>query len=171
MDRSTFPRWLDEIVADYVAVSLQEWSLAEAFRRVMRLGEAQHVLMPQVIIVLMRTIFLAEHVVYDLYWDFRLIESVHISDAKALKEAREKSDWAGGLERLRIEALTAMHDLPGVLGTWTRQLRQEVEGLGLGLHLHRIERLEEHLNRSINRVALALVTLGALRRRFLANAT
>jgi hypothetical protein len=53
-----------------------------------------------------------------------------------------------------------MQELPSVLGSWTRRLSQEGEGLGLSLRLHGLERLEAHLDRSSNRVALALATLG-----------
>ena len=47
-----------------------------------------------------------------------------------------------------------------MLGSWTRRLNQEGEGLGLNLRLHGLDGLEAHLDRSSNRIALALVTLG-----------
>lgn len=60
----------------------------------------------------------------------------------------------------KLDALTAVHDLPAVLASWTRRLSQEGEGLGLSVRLHGLEGLEAHFDRSSNRVALALVTLG-----------
>ena len=77
-----------------------------------------------------------------------------------LKSAMEKSDWSGAFDRLKLDALTAMQDLPAVLGSWTRRLNQEGEGLGLSLRVHELKNLNEHLDRSSNRIALALVTLG-----------
>ena len=53
-----------------------------------------------------------------------------------------------------------MHDLPAVLGSWIRRLSREGEGLGLSLRVHGLGGLEERLDRSSNRLALALVTLG-----------
>jgi ubiquinone biosynthesis protein len=41
-----------------------------------------------------------------------------------------------------------------------RRLSREGEGLGLSLRVHGLRELEEHLDRSSNRLALALVTLG-----------
>jgi ubiquinone biosynthesis protein len=43
---------------------------------------------------------------------------------------------------------------------WVRQLGEEGRGPGLNLELRGLESLEEHIDRSSNRVALALVTLG-----------
>ncbi len=112
------------------------------------------------VIALMRAIFLAEHAVRVLDPNFQILESLRKNGAEALKAAMEQSDWSGALERLKLDALTAMQDLPSVLGSWTRRLNQEGEGLGLNLRLQGLEDLEARLDRSSNRVALALVTLG-----------
>jgi ubiquinone biosynthesis protein len=53
-----------------------------------------------------------------------------------------------------------VHDLPAVLGAWTRRLNQEGEGLGLHLHVSELKGLNEHIDRGSNRLALGLVTLG-----------
>ena len=44
--------------------------------------------------------------------------------------------------------------------SWIRRLNQEGEGLGLSVRLQGLDGLEAHIDRSSNRVALALVTLG-----------
>lgn len=159
-DRASFRRGLAEIIADYAAMPLREWSLAEAFLRVTRLGQAQNLLVPYDLVVLMRAMFLAEHVVRVLDPDFQLLESLQKNGTEALKAAMGQSDWAGTLDRLKLDALAAMHDLPAVLGSWTRRLNDEGAGLGLSLRLHGLDGLEEHVDRSSNRVSLALVTLG-----------
>lgn len=79
---------------------------------------------------------------------------------EVLKSALEQEDWKGAAERLRHDTVAAMHDLPAVIGSWTRRLNQEGEGLGLSLRIRGLAALEEHLDRSSNRLALALVTLG-----------
>jgi ubiquinone biosynthesis protein len=53
-----------------------------------------------------------------------------------------------------------MQDLPAVLGSWTRRLNQEGQGLGLTLRVPELNDATEHMTRSSNRLALALVTLG-----------
>src|SRR6516165_10327982 len=66
IDRSEFRRGLAAIISDYAALPLDEWSLAEAFLRVTRLGRAQNVFIPHDLVVLMRALFLAENVVRTL---------------------------------------------------------------------------------------------------------
>ncbi|MFH1340641.1 MAG: AarF/UbiB family protein [Pseudomonadota bacterium] len=160
MDRSEFRRGLAEIITDYAVLPLKDWSLAEAFLRVTRLGQAQNVFVPYDLLVLMRTIFLVEHAVGVLDPDFELLENLQAKGPEILKAAMEQSDWSGALDRLKHDALSAMQDLPGVLGSWTRRLNREGEGFGVTLRVHQLQELKEHLDRSSNRIALALVTLG-----------
>ena len=160
MNRAEFRRGLAEILSDYAALPLKDWSLAEAFLRVTRLGQAQNVFVPYDLLVLMRATFLIEHAVAVLDPEFQLLENLQVRGAEVLKSAVEQSDWQGAVDRLKHDALAAMHDLPAVLGSWTRKLNQEGEGLGLNLHVRDLEGLEAHLDRSSNRMALALVTLG-----------
>lgn len=160
MDRGEFRRGLVEIIADYSALPLKDWSLAEAFLRVTRLGRGQNVLVPLDLLILMRAMFLAEHAVRVLDPDFQLIESLQAKGPETLKAAMEMSDPTSMIERLKIGAVAAVHDLPAVLGAWTRRLNQEGEGLGLHLHVSELKGLNEHIDRGSNRLALGLVTLG-----------
>ncbi|WP_292580530.1 AarF/UbiB family protein, partial [Mesorhizobium sp. 65-26] len=160
MDRGEFRRGLAEIIADYAALPLKDWSLAEAFLRVTRLGRAQNVFVPLDLLILMRAMFLAEHTVRILDPDFQLLENLQAKGPEALKGAMEQSDWTGALDRLKIDAITAAHDLPAVIRSWTRQLVQEGDGLGLSLHVRELKGLNEHIDRGSNRLALGLVTLG-----------
>jgi len=160
MDRSRFRRGLTEIIADYAVLPLKDWSLAEAFLRVTRLGDPENVFIPFDLVVLMRAMFLAEHAVRILDPDFQLLENLQKKGPEVLKAAMQQSDWSGMLDRLKLDAVTAMHDLPAVLGSWTRRLNQDGEGLGLSLRVQELSGLKEHLDRSSNRLALALVTIG-----------
>jgi len=160
INRGEFRHGVAEIIADYAALPLKEWSLAEAFLRVTRLGQAQNVFIPYDLVVLMRTLFEAEHVVRTLDPEFQLLETLQTKGPEVLKSAMEAEDWKGAADRLRHDTVAALHDLPAVIGSWTRRLSQEGEGLGLSLHLHGLSGLEDRLDRSSNRLALALVTLG-----------
>ena len=160
MNRAEFRRGLTEIVADFAARPLKEWSMAEAFLRITRLGQAQNVFIPYDLVVLMRAMFNAEHVVRTLDPDFQLLDNLQTKGPEVLKAAMEQADWKVTIDRLKQDALAAMQDLPVVLGSWTRRLNQEGEGLGLSLRLHGLDGLEARLDRSSNRIALALVTLG-----------
>src|SRR6516164_6762295 len=112
------------------------------------------------LVVLMRAMFNAEHAVRTLDPNFQLLENLQAKGPGVLKAAMEQADWTVTIDWLKQDALAAMQDLPVVLGSWTRRLNQEGEGLGLSLRLHGLDGLEARLDRSCNRIALALVTLG-----------
>jgi ubiquinone biosynthesis protein len=160
INRAEFRHGVAEVIADYAALPLKEWSLAEAFLRVTRLGQARNLLIPYDLVILMRTLFEAEHVVRTLDPEFQLLETLQAKGPEVLKSAMEQEDWKGAVDRLRHDTVAALHDLPAVIGSWTRRLSQEGEGLGLSLRLHGLSGLEDRLDRSSNRLALALVTLG-----------
>lgn len=160
MNRAEFRHGLAEIVADYAARPVKEWSMAEAFLRIAHLGRAQNVFIPYEMIVLMRAMFNAEHAVRTLDPEFQLLESLQTKGPEVLKSAMEEADWDTMIDRLKHGTVAAIQELPAVLGSWTRRLGQPGEGLGVSLRFHGLEDLEAHLDRSSNRVALALVTLG-----------
>ena len=134
--------------------------MAEAFLRISRLGQAQNVFVPYELIVLMRAMFNAEHAVRTLDPEFELLESLQTKGPEVLKAAMEQADWDTMIDRLKHGTLAAVQELPAILNSWTRRLNREGEGSGLSLRLHGLEDLEIHLDRSSNRLALALVTLG-----------
>lgn len=63
-----------------------------------------------------------------------------------------------GLKRLQFEAMAGMRELPDELGAWIHGTRQN--GMEMQVQHRGMEGLEQHLDRSSNRVALALVTVG-----------
>ncbi|MCY1331129.1 putative protein kinase UbiB [compost metagenome] len=160
LDRSEFRRGLVEIIGDYAALPLKDWSLAEAFLRVTRLGQAQNVFVPLDLLVLMRTMFLAEHTVRILDPDFQLLETLQSKAPGILGAAMKRTDWATTINRLRLDAADTAHDLPSLLSTWVQQLAREGSGLRLSLHVRELKGLHEHLDRSSNRLVLALIAAG-----------
>ncbi|BCH25050.1 hypothetical protein MesoLjLb_48350 [Mesorhizobium sp. L-8-3] len=160
MDRGVFRRGLAEILADYAGLPLKDWSLAEAFLRITRLGRAQNVLVPLDLLILMRTLFLAEHAVRILDPEFQLLETLQAKGPEVLNAAMEQANWMGTFDRLKLDMLTATQDLPPMLRSWVRQLMEEGGGLSLSLHVRELKDLNEHIDRSSNRLALGLVTLG-----------
>jgi ubiquinone biosynthesis protein len=57
-----------------------------------------------------------------------------------------------------VKATAGVRELSSELGAWIYRIR--AQGLELQVQHHGMEELEQHLDRSSNRVALALVTLG-----------
>ncbi|HKQ29665.1 MAG TPA: AarF/UbiB family protein [Burkholderiales bacterium] len=157
LDRDVFRQGLQSIMQDYAGLPLKEWSLAEAFLRVARLGRGRNVRIPHYLLVLMRTMALMEHTVRSLDPEFNLLQGL-LSKAEAVLKSSASAGGDAGFDRLRFEAAAGAHDLPAQLGAWVHRLR--ANGLELRLQHHGTERFSEHLDRASNRIALALVTLG-----------
>lgn len=87
IDRGKFRRGLAEITQDYAATPLKDWSLAEAFVRVVRLGRGRHIRLPHHLLVLMRALFEMENVVRSLDPEFNLMEGLLGKAEKMLQGA------------------------------------------------------------------------------------
>ncbi len=157
LNRDEFRRGLQEIIQDYAGLPLKDWSLAEGFVRIARLGQGRNARIPHNLLLLMRTMFLMENAVRSLDPEFNLLAGLLVKAEEVLKS----SAGAGaetGLNRLRFEAAAGARELPAELGAWIHRIR--ARGLELQLQHHGMEGLGRHIDRSSNRVALALVTLG-----------
>jgi len=157
MDRSEFRQGMQGLIQDYAGLPLKDWSLAEAFMRVARLGRGRNIRIPHNLLVLMRMLYLMENAVRDLDPEFNLLQSLL---GKA-EETFSPSAGAGaetGLSRLRFEAAAGVRELPAELGAWIHRLR--AQGLEMQVQHHGMEELEKTIARGSSRVALALVTLG-----------
>jgi ubiquinone biosynthesis protein len=157
IDRTEFRQGLQEIIQDYAGLPLKDWSLAEAFVRVARLGRGRNIRIPHNLLVLMRMLYLMENAVRDLDPDFNLLQSL-LGKAEEVLSSAAGAGAETGLNRLRFEAVAGARELPAELGAWIHRIR--AQGLELQVQHHGMEELEQHLDRSSNRVALALVTLG-----------
>ena len=157
MDRVEFRQGLQEVIQDYAGLPLKEWSLAEAFVRVARLGRGHNVRIPHSLLVLMRMLYLMENAVRDLDPDFNLLHSL-LGKAEEVLSPSAGADLDAGLRRLHFEAAIGARELPAELGAWIHRIR--TKGVEMQIQHHGMEELEQHIARGSNRVALALVTLG-----------
>lgn len=158
VNRAEFQRGLDELIAEYATLPLKDWSFAEAFMRIARIGRGQNIRIPHNLLVLMRALFLMENTVRCLNPQFNLMEGLVGKAEQVLKASVREAGVEQTTARLRYETGLAAQDLPASLAALVRRLRSE--GLQLRLQHHGLEDLEGHIDRSSNRMALALVTLG-----------
>jgi ubiquinone biosynthesis protein len=107
----------------------------------------------------MRAVALAESDLRILDPKFQLLETLQTCAPQVLKTAISRSDLRG-LDRLQYDALSAADDLPALLGRLLRKLGPDGEGLSRGLPVHEANRDKEGASRSINHLALAVVTVG-----------
>lgn len=158
VDRAEFRRGLDELLRDYVGLPLKEWSFAEAFVRVVRLGRGHNVRLPHQLLVLMRAVFLLETSLRDLDPDYDLMGALggHLRAGSSLRGAVEH--LKPGSQRIETEMATLSEQLPDGIARTLRQARRE--GFAVPLHLRELDMAAGRLERVGNRLVRALLIVG-----------
>ncbi|GGN46205.1 ubiquinone biosynthesis protein UbiB [Novosphingobium indicum] len=158
-ERQAIVHGLEELLTEYASLPMRQWSMADLFLRISRLGNKESVLLPHYLIVLMRALFLVEHALHTLDPAMNVLDTL-IERGNAAIMALAEGPSHAALSRLRFEAGLAVYDLPGAAAAWLSEVRREGFHPALQIHLPQIERTEAGLERTGNRLALALVTLG-----------
>jgi ubiquinone biosynthesis protein len=157
--RGSFLRGIEDLLADYSALPLSQWSLADMLLRVSRLGPPGSVQIPYNLLVLMRAMFLLESALRRLDPSMNMLEMLARQGSAAfpsLAEARSSP----GVERLQYEAALAAQLLPGSVASALGRMRRSGFRAGLSLGLPDVERMRVGLERAGNRLALSIVILG-----------
>jgi ubiquinone biosynthesis protein len=89
-----------------------------------------------------------------------VIDTLVSRGAEALTQVMHESLAPATTARLKTEAAVAAQDLPVLVASWLHRTLREERHLSLTLRHEGLKSLEQHLDRSGNRVSLALVTLG-----------
>ncbi len=160
LDRALFTRGMEEILADYVALPLKDWSIAQAFLRVARLGNAGNVVIPYQLLVLMRALFLVESALRTLDPALNVLDTLVARGEAVLRSLVQLNPPAAGVARFKAEAALTAQDLPALIAAWLHHAQRAGGVPTFGLDVPELRSLEQHLDRATNRVALALVTLG-----------
>lgn len=158
IDRREYTRNISEILDELTTLPLSQWSLAETVWRIARLGHGERFRLPRHLLVLMRTLFLAENTIRAMDPDFDLLAELG-QRRESLAAAIAQSAQVGKRPLAQRIARTA-RSLPAVAADLLRQAQSEDGRPSLSMHHRGLEELELHIGRTGNRLSLALVTLG-----------
>ncbi len=157
LDRAEFVRDLEEMMEDYASLPLKDWSFSEAFISMMRLGRGRNVRVPHNLLIYLRASLLIEAAVRSLDAEFNLVQGL-IAGEQQIQDGIAERTSDTMRTRLKYEAAEAIQELPQMLAAGLRHMRRE--GLQWRVYHHGLNDLQTHLDRSSNRLALALVALG-----------
>lgn len=157
LDRAQHRAGLEELIQDYAQLPLRDWSFGEAFIRIARMGEGQHVRIPHHLLVLLRAVFLMESTVRKLDPEFNLLEGLFARAEAVLKEALHP-DFDELAARIKHESLVSLRELPAGLSRMMHRLRSE--GLVLSFHHAGLDEMRHEVKHASNKISLALITLG-----------
>ena len=159
IDRRAHTRAISEILDEMATLALSRWSLAETIWRIARLGHGEQFRLPRHLLVLMRTLFLAENTIRALDPDFDLLAALG-ERRQMLEMAFEQASLAGDKRPLAQRVTRTAEALSTIAADLLRQAQSEDGRPSVLVHHRGLEELELHLGRTGNRLSLALVTLG-----------
>lgn len=159
VNRREYTRNINEILDDLTGVPMSQWSLAETIWRIAKLGHGERFRLPRHLLVLMRTLFLAENTIRALDPDFDLLTELG-QRRETLAQAFARHSGSGGRRPLAQRLARTANALPTIVADLLRQAQSEDGRPSLSMHHRGLEELELHLGRTGNRLSLALVTLG-----------
>lgn len=161
-DRALFAPGIEEILSDYSSLPLKDWSIADAFLRVMRLGDGAHVAMPYNLMVLVRALFLIEGCLRRLDPDFNVLDNLIAKGEAAIADTLGGRPERAAMTRLKTELALSAQDLPALLASLLHRAHQYGKEPALGLRIAHSEEIERRLDRRAGLLALALLSAGLL---------
>ncbi len=157
VDRRQAQRGLEALMQEYATLPLKEWSLATAMMAAVRMGWGYQLRLPYHLLVLMRALFLVDATLRTLDPEFNVMDYLRERGATLMRSVL-KEEGRESSARMKYEALVLARELPAALGRLLRGMREH--GPEIPLRHHGLRDFERHIDRSSNRIALALVALG-----------
>ncbi len=155
-DREKLRPAVTAIMSEYSRRPLNEWSVGEAFARLVGATRDFNFAVPLHLLVLARTTMLLESVIRVLDPQLSLLDSLTTRAREVMQKALGADDQ--GTQRLQFEAAIAAHEWQRLLASTLRRLREE--GIRVSVDHEGLPELSTQITRGASMVALALVTLG-----------
>lgn len=128
--------------------------------RVARLGSGENFVVPHNLVVLMRALYLVESALRTLDPEFKVLDTLLARGGEMMEGVLRGDAAASAFTRLKTEAALTAQDLPGMIATRLHRAQREGGGPLLLMRREGLESLEAHLDRTGNRLALAMIALG-----------
>jgi ubiquinone biosynthesis protein len=154
-DRDRMRVVVASLMSDYSRRPISEWSIGEAFARLLTASRDYNFALPLHLLVLGRTLILIEATVRLLDPSFSLLDSLTERSRQVMESALGEGQQT---RRLQYEAAIASSEWQRLLAGSLRRLRED--GLRLKVDHEGLPELSQQIVTGSNRVALALVTLG-----------
>lgn len=155
-ERAAYRQVVAALLDDFSRMPLSQWSLGEAFGRLIAAGRGAGVRIPSNLLVLGRTTLLMESTLRTLDPDFSLLDAL-ITKAREVS-ATSLAGHASGSLRFQYETALVASDWRLALAHGLRQLRGE--GFRLRVASDDLSRHSAAVERAAGRLALALSALG-----------
>jgi ubiquinone biosynthesis protein len=155
-DRDKLRPTVSALMSEYSRRPINEWSVGEAFGRLVTATRGYNFEVPLHLLVLARAIMLLEAVIRLLDPGFSLLDSLSSRSREVMEKALSADHQ--DTRRLQFETAIAANEWQRLLASMLRRAREE--GIRISIDHEGLPELSEHITRGSSRVSLALVTLG-----------
>ena len=160
MDRRAARDSAGAVLAQFAGRPLADWSLGDVLLRFLRLGREVGLAVPLHLAILARAALLIEQVLRGLDPNITIVGALARADPHVMQQLLEPSAGAKDLLRLQSEASALAQRLAALAAGWLRRAQHEGGGLPLSMRIETLESATGRIERSADRLALALVALG-----------
>lgn len=157
VNKQQIQRGLNELLQEQATLTLKDWSIATVMLRAVSMGWGSQLRMPHHLLILMHALLTMEATIRNLDPEFNMIEYWR-DKGRALMTTALKEQIETSKARLMYEISVSAQDIPKAL---VQLMRKTHTGkFEIPLYHHGLRDLKQHIDRSSNRISLALVALG-----------
>ncbi len=158
IDRDKARSGLAELMLEHNDSSLKDWSLASIMLQTIRMDWGRRLHIPYQLLIFMRTLFMIEATLRNLDLDFKMVKYLKDYGAPVMIAALQFKNEGANTLRAKYELANLYQDLPSTVMQLTRDIK--TRGLAINVRHHGLEDIEKHIDRSSNRISMALLALG-----------
>ncbi len=156
VNSARFAEDIARLVYLYDKAALQDVRLGTLLGEIAGVMREHHLMLPPDLALLFKAITTLEGLGLELDPEFRLVEHVTPYIRDILRRRWEPRAIGTRLYRQMRELSAALGDLPRAIERMARQVGDD--GVGLNLEIRQLGELTSHLERSVNRLAIGMVT-------------
>lgn len=160
VDRGLAHQRVSAVLAEYASRPLSDWSLGDVLVRLMRLGRASGIAIHTRLAILARAGLLIEQVLRGLDRNITVVGALAHAAPGVMERLLASEPEQSALLRLESETSSVVQRLPGLAAHWLRYVRGEGGRAPVSLHVGSSNGIPRPPEPNVDRVALALVTLG-----------
>jgi ubiquinone biosynthesis protein len=151
-----FAEDLGRLIYLYDHAALADIRLGTLLDEIAGVMREHHLALPSDLALLFKALITLEGLGAQLDPGFRLVEHVTPYVRELLHQRWDPSAVGKRLAQQTREATVALGRIPGLVGRFARQVGDD--GVGLRLEIREIDKLTTHLERSVNRLAIGMIT-------------
>jgi ubiquinone biosynthesis protein len=159
-NRSTFKRDLGSFIEEYYNLPLKEFSFASVFEKSIRIGRAHGIKASSDLLLLGKAFMTVESLVRELDPDFNFVESMKPYASTLIRNKLSPGNFAKDGLKFLLDLQKVLKEVPKALDVMIQDVKNN--RWELSLKHEKLEDLENHIDKSSNRLAFAIVIAGII---------